>query len=74
MRQLGQVLGVAVLGTLVFAGVGSEAGARRLDPAHAQAFVNGIHDAMWVSGLALLAGAVLTALLVPGGLGNKPIS
>src|SRR5436190_18633932 len=36
MRQLGQVLGVAVLGTLVFAGVGNEVGARRLDPAHAQ--------------------------------------
>jgi DHA2 family methylenomycin A resistance protein-like MFS transporter len=64
MRQLGQVLGVAVLGTLVFAGVGSEAGARRLDPAHAEAFVSGLHDAMWVSGLALLAAAALTAVLV----------
>jgi DHA2 family methylenomycin A resistance protein-like MFS transporter len=74
MRQLGQVLGVAVLGTLVFAGVGDQAGARRLDPAHAQAFVNGIHDAMWVCGAALLAGAVLTALLVPAGIGNRPTS
>jgi hypothetical protein len=30
--------------------------------------VSGIHDAMWVCGLALLAGAALTALLVPAGL------
>ena len=75
MRQLGQVLGVAVLGTLVFAGVGNQAGARHLDPAHAQGYVDGLHDALWVSALALLAGAVLTALLVPAGLAkNSPTS
>ena len=66
MRQLGQVLGVAVLGALVYAHLspGSVAG-RRLDPRHASLFVDGLHHALWVSGLALLAAALLAAVLLP---------
>jgi DHA2 family methylenomycin A resistance protein-like MFS transporter len=64
MRQLGQVLGVAVLGALVYAHLppGSVAG-RRLDPPQGSLFVDGLHDALWVSGLALLASALLAAFL-----------
>ena len=66
MRQLGQVLGVAVLGALVYAGLGGSAPAgQRLDAAGERAYVNGLHHAMWVSGLALLAAALLVAVLVP---------
>ncbi|HEX6676736.1 MAG TPA: DHA2 family efflux MFS transporter permease subunit [Actinomycetes bacterium] len=66
MRQLGQVLGVAVLGALVYAHLppGSVAG-RRLDPRQGLRFVDGLHHALWVSGLALLAAALLAALLLP---------
>jgi MFS transporter, DHA2 family, methylenomycin A resistance protein len=65
MRQVGQVLGVAVLGTLVYAGVsGAAAGERHLDGAQSSAFVAGLHDALWVCGLALLAAAVLVAVKV----------
>jgi DHA2 family methylenomycin A resistance protein-like MFS transporter len=66
MRQLGQVLGVAVLGALVYAHLppGSVAG-RRLDPRQGLLFVDGLHHALWVSGLALLAAALLAALLLP---------
>jgi len=67
MRQLGQVLGVAVLGALVYAGLGgAAAGGRRLDAAGERAFVDGLHDAMLVSGVALLAAAAMVALMVPG--------
>ena len=68
MRQLGQVLGVAVLGALVYAGLGGSVQAgRRLDAAGQRAYVDGLHHAMWVSGLALLAAAALVAVLVPAG-------
>jgi DHA2 family methylenomycin A resistance protein-like MFS transporter len=68
MRQLGQVLGVAVLGALVYTGLGGEsAGGRRLGPAAQQAYVDGLHHALWVAGLALLGAAALVALLVPPG-------
>jgi DHA2 family methylenomycin A resistance protein-like MFS transporter len=63
LRQVGQVLGVAVLGLLVFAGLPeASAGGRRLDPSHAALFVRGLHHALWVSGLALLAAALATAV------------
>jgi EmrB/QacA subfamily drug resistance transporter len=66
MRQVGQVLGVAVLGALVYAGLGRSApSGQRLDAASEGAYVDGLHHAMWVSGLALLAAAVLVAVLVP---------
>ncbi len=53
MRQVGQVLGVAVLGALVYAGFGGSAPVGRLGPAAARTYVDGLHDALWVSGLAL---------------------
>jgi len=53
LRQFGQVLGVAVLGAIVYAH-GSKG------------FVTGLHAAMWLSGTALLGAAVLAmALLRP---------
>jgi MFS transporter, DHA2 family, methylenomycin A resistance protein len=53
LRQFGQVLGVAVLGAIVYA--------------HGSAgFVAGLHAAIWVSGLALFGAAILViALLRP---------
>jgi DHA2 family methylenomycin A resistance protein-like MFS transporter len=69
MRQIGQVLGVAVLGTLVYAGIpGGEKGGVRLDPAQSASFVTGLHHALWVSGGCLLLAAALAAALVPRGL------
>jgi hypothetical protein len=41
--------------------------AGQLDPAHASQLVDGLHYAVWVSGLALLAGAALAALLLTPG-------
>lgn len=64
MRQLGQVFGVAVLGVLVYAQLPGEKSGGPLDAAHGQFFVNGLHHAIWVAGLTLLAAAVLVALLV----------
>jgi MFS transporter, DHA2 family, methylenomycin A resistance protein len=55
MRQLGQVLGVAVLGSLVYARPGPDG------------FVSGLHNAIWVAGLVLLAAAVLAAAFLPSG-------
>lgn len=47
MRQVGQALGVAVLGSLVYAGVrGGQAGGGRLHGAQAVAFVDGLHRAV----------------------------
>lgn len=67
LRQLGQVLGVAVLGALVYADPAvRDAAGGRLDPAGRAPFVHGLHHALWACGLALLAAAVLAAPLVPG--------
>ncbi|MFC5722872.1 MFS transporter [Streptomyces gamaensis] len=63
LRQLGQVLGVAVLGALVYARTSAQGGGRRLGVAQQAAFVDGLHHAVWVCGLALLAAAVLAAFL-----------
>jgi DHA2 family methylenomycin A resistance protein-like MFS transporter len=68
MRQVGQALGVAVLGSLVYAGVsGGSAGGARLAGASAAAFVDGLHRAVLVSGGCLLVATVLAAALIPGG-------
>jgi MFS transporter, DHA2 family, methylenomycin A resistance protein len=69
MRQVGQALGVAVLGSLVYAGVaGGVSGGGRLAGAQAAAFVDGLHHAVAVSGGALLVAAVLVVVLIPSGL------
>jgi DHA2 family methylenomycin A resistance protein-like MFS transporter len=66
MRQLGQVLGVAVLGALVYANPALRADAGgRLDPARRPLFVGGLHHALWASGAALLAAAALTSVSLP---------
>ena len=66
MRQLGQVLGVAVLGALVYANpaLRHDSGGR-LAPSRRPVFVAGLHHALWVSGTALLAAAALVAVLLP---------
>jgi DHA2 family methylenomycin A resistance protein-like MFS transporter len=55
LRQFGQVLGVAVLGAII------DARAAAHGP---PGFVTGLHAAMWVSGTALFAAAVLAAVLL----------
>jgi DHA2 family methylenomycin A resistance protein-like MFS transporter len=69
MRQIGQALGVAVLGSLVYAGVaGGQAGGERLRGDSAAAFVEGLHRAVAVSGGCLLLAAALAVALIPAGL------
>jgi hypothetical protein len=69
MRQVGQALGVAVLGSLVYAGVRSgEAGGGSLHGAAAASFVDGLHRAVLVSGGCLLLAALLASALIPSGL------
>jgi DHA2 family methylenomycin A resistance protein-like MFS transporter len=65
LRQVGQVFGVAVLGVLVYARLPAAASAGPpLPPAQARLFISGLHDAIWLSGLALLAAAAVgTAVL-----------
>lgn len=63
LRQLGQVLGVAVLGALVYAGLPGGHGGAQLAAGLRPAFVDGLHHAIWVSGSALLAAAVLASVL-----------
>jgi DHA2 family methylenomycin A resistance protein-like MFS transporter len=64
LRQVGQVFGVAVLGALVYARLPGGAGGATLGPAQALAFTAGLHVALWVCGLVLLAVAALVAALV----------
>jgi DHA2 family methylenomycin A resistance protein-like MFS transporter len=62
LRQLGQVLGVAVLGALVFAPpLDGARGVGRLRGADADAFVHGLHAALLLSGVVLLGAAALVA-------------
>ncbi len=69
MRQVGQALGVAVLGSLVYASVvGGSAGGGRLHGVAADAFVDGLHRALAVSGGCLLVAAALAVALIPSGL------
>ena len=57
LRQVGQVFGVAVLGLLVYAHLPAGSAGGRLDATHGALFVDGLHIALLVSGLALLAAA-----------------
>jgi MFS transporter, DHA2 family, methylenomycin A resistance protein len=64
LRQVGQVLGVAALGALVYANLATGPGTgRALPPAQRKPFVDGLHSAVWVAGLALLAAGLLTVLV-----------
>ena len=68
MRQVGQALGVAVLGSLVYAGVvDGAAGGGGLYGAQSVAFVDGLHHAVLVSGGCLLVAALLASALIPSG-------
>lgn len=59
VRQVGQVFGVAILGVLVYERLPPDGQVRTV--ADREAFVAGLHQALWLSGLALLA-AALTAI------------
>jgi DHA2 family methylenomycin A resistance protein-like MFS transporter len=73
LRQVGQALGVAVLGALVFAQLGGAAASgARLDPAGGEAFVRGLHHATVVSAALLAVGLVLALVLVPKAGGQAP--
>jgi DHA2 family methylenomycin A resistance protein-like MFS transporter len=62
LRQVGQVLGVAILGALVYAHLPTGAAdGHGFGPAQRVLFVDGLHNAIWVAGLALLAAALLAA-------------
>jgi DHA2 family methylenomycin A resistance protein-like MFS transporter len=64
LRQLGQVLGVAVFGALVYAHLPNTPDTgRRLPRLQGLAFVDGLHHAILVSGIALFAAALLAALV-----------
>jgi len=65
LRQVGQVFGVAVLGVLVYAKLpeGASVGAP-LPARQGQLFVEGLHTAIWFSGLALLLTAALGATVL----------
>lgn len=68
-RQIGQVLGVAILGAIIAAHAGERAdGGRRLAGAAAEDWVTGLHVALVVAAALLLAVAVAVAALMPHGL------
>jgi DHA2 family methylenomycin A resistance protein-like MFS transporter len=65
LRQVGQVFGVAILGALVYAKLPPTASAGPpLPRPQAELFVAGLHDAIWLSGLALLASAAIGAAVL----------
>jgi MFS transporter, DHA2 family, methylenomycin A resistance protein len=66
MRQVGQVFGIAVLGALVYARLPAGSTGGRLGPEQGSEFVAGLHHALWLSGIALLAAAGLVAALRAG--------
>jgi len=59
-RQAGIAVGTAALGALVPAGAALGAGSP-------QAYVDGLHDALWVGAVLALAAAAAAALLIRGG-------
>jgi DHA2 family methylenomycin A resistance protein-like MFS transporter len=63
-RQIGQVLGVAVLGALVYASLPGGTAGGRLDAAGRALFVAGLRHALLVAGAVLLATAVVIAPLL----------
>lgn len=65
LRQVGQVFGVAVLGVLVYARLPPAASAGPpLPRPQAELFLDGLHNAIWLSGVALLATAAIGAALL----------
>lgn len=62
-RQVGQVFGVSVLGALVYAGLPGGTAGPPLAAAQGTLYVTGLHHALWLAGLALLAAAALAAVL-----------
>ena len=56
-RQAGIAVGIAALGALVPAGAA-------LGDGSPQAYVDGLHDALWVGAVVATAAAVATALLI----------
>ncbi len=67
-NSMGQALGVAVLGSLVYAGASrGSAGGGRLHEASAASFVDGLHRPVAVSGGCLLLAAALAMALIPAG-------
>lgn len=67
-RQLGQALGVAVVGTIIFAQAGSASdGGRRLVGADAVAWTGGLHTALALCAVLLAVALAGVALFVPRG-------
>jgi DHA2 family methylenomycin A resistance protein-like MFS transporter len=66
LRQVGQVFGVAVLGALVYAQLPGGGAGQRFSASQSSLFVEGLHSALWVCGLALLVVGAFAAVLVPG--------
>jgi DHA2 family methylenomycin A resistance protein-like MFS transporter len=71
-RQLGQTFSIAVLGTILFAVAGEEADGADLAGPAAAAWLDGLHAAMLVCGIAIAASAVVMALLIPAGRLRSP--
>lgn len=67
LRQVGQVFGVAVLGALVYARLPGGIAGAPLSRASGRLFTAGLHHALWLSGLAMLAAAVLSHRRAYGG-------
>ncbi len=64
LRQLGQVLGVAILGALAYAHLPNTPDTgQRLPRLQAIDFVHGLHHAIWASAIAIFAAALLAALV-----------
>jgi MFS transporter, DHA2 family, methylenomycin A resistance protein len=66
-RQLGQTLGVAVLGTVIYVVAGHDAGGGSLTGAAADSWLDGLRAAMVLSVAAVLFAAAVIAALVPRG-------
>ncbi len=68
-RQIGQVFGVAVLGAVVYARLPGGSAAGLPDAADRQLFVAGLHGALLLSGVALIA----TAAVISPALARPPV-
>lgn len=65
LRQVGQVFGVAVLGAVVYAKLPASASAGPpLPRPQAELFIDGLHNAIWLAGLALLVTAAIGAAVL----------
>jgi DHA2 family methylenomycin A resistance protein-like MFS transporter len=64
LRQVGQVFGVAVLGVVVYAGLSlRDRSAASFGSVEDTAFIHGLHNALVVSGIALIASALFAIVL-----------